>query len=397
MFSMIFLYLVCIGLLWWVYCGYIYYLFLYNLFRRSADNRLQIEHYPKLAVLVPFYNESEWIEEKFNNLVELAYPPDRLSFVFIDGGSTDGSREKIQRLVDGQESPERFVLMRSRVQGRTHQLNEAMQTVQADILVQTDVDSLLEKDCLLWMINEFQKDPKIGVVGAYIQPLKATPLETKYWAYQNLIRWLESNTYSTSIVIGPCYAFRSCLIREFPEDCAADDIYTCFWANAGGWKAKYLFEAKGYELRTPRDIFELLRHKFRKSNGYIIELLRFCYRFPTFNTRWKIIYFTKILQILWIPFLLLFLAMLSLNFALIGLTYLALVGCMMVFMLANLLATSLLLKINLGKIDSKKLKGGMITSFLYTNFILFFSVLSYWFFFQHDKPEKVNWSKEKQV
>lgn len=51
-----------------------------------------------ISVIVPCYNEESYIEEFINSILDQDYPKDRMELIFIDGLSSDKSREKLQSI-----------------------------------------------------------------------------------------------------------------------------------------------------------------------------------------------------------------------------------------------------------------------------------------------------------
>ena len=49
------------------------------------------EEYPHVTLLIAAYNEADIIAEKMQNCLSLEYPSDRLHFVWVTDGSTDGT------------------------------------------------------------------------------------------------------------------------------------------------------------------------------------------------------------------------------------------------------------------------------------------------------------------
>ena len=51
---------------------------------------------PTMTVIVPAYNEEQWIAEKIRNLASLDYPRDKLTIIVACDGCTDNTAEIAQ-------------------------------------------------------------------------------------------------------------------------------------------------------------------------------------------------------------------------------------------------------------------------------------------------------------
>ncbi|OGL45989.1 MAG: hypothetical protein A2161_11455 [Candidatus Schekmanbacteria bacterium RBG_13_48_7] len=285
-------------IIWWGYVGY--FLFLHT---RSKQNQIAppldlIKDYPTIAVLVPCLNEESIIREKIKNVQMLKYPQDKLKVYFLDGGSTDQTCSIIRAAAS--QSPYIFVI-NTHCTGKIPQLNSILPMISSDIIVNTDVDGILEENTLLKIVARFKADPKIGVVGATVTPGKTPNLERSHWETQNWIRNLESQVYSSSVVVAICYAFKREILDQFPDDVIADDVYISFISNLKGYKSIYASEILATETRAPANFSTIILHKFRKTHANIVETLRFFLRSTATNRSWLVIFYTRALQILFLP------------------------------------------------------------------------------------------------
>ncbi|MFH1835552.1 MAG: glycosyltransferase, partial [Methanobacteriota archaeon] len=153
----------------------------------SDKNDVSVKDYPSVTVIVPCFNENEFIRGKIANLRSLDYPEDMLEIIFADGGSTDGTKSVIEDAIKGIPS---YRLIETKRGGKIHQLNEVLGGIESEIIVNTDVDGLMGGNCLIELVKEFGRDENVGVVGAYITPRDCIPDEELYWAKNNVLRLL---------------------------------------------------------------------------------------------------------------------------------------------------------------------------------------------------------------
>lgn len=269
------------------------------------------DDFPTVTLVIPCFNEASLIQAKIENVKFLDYPRDCFHVIFVDGGSTDSTVQVIETGI--KDSPWMNLLVSPR-KGKIRQLNFALSHSRGEIIINSDADGILERDAVINIVREFMNDNQVGVAGAFVFPKNTIPIERQFWMMQNKSRLLETEVLSSSIVIAVCYAFRRSVIGEFPDDVIADDIFLPFFANMNGYKTVYSRDAVACEIRCPENIWELLRHKFRKCNAYIIELLRFLHKSAYMSLRWKMIYYTKVLQLLFLPWFLVLFFMMTTSF-----------------------------------------------------------------------------------
>ena len=103
-------------------------------------------HRQKISVIIPFYNEKDTIDEMIRQMGDLQRS---CEIIFVDGGSTDGSREKI---------PDTFRVMES-AKGRACQMNLGAQESSGDILFFLHCDSELPPDAAGLIRQSIKKNP----------------------------------------------------------------------------------------------------------------------------------------------------------------------------------------------------------------------------------------------
>src|SRR5690606_7426660 len=56
--------------------------------------------YLSTTIIVPCYNEEKTVEKTVESLLDLNYPPDKLTIMVVNDGSTDNTWEIVQKYVD---------------------------------------------------------------------------------------------------------------------------------------------------------------------------------------------------------------------------------------------------------------------------------------------------------
>ena len=384
MFISVSTYIFLMFIIFWGYCGFLILLTLANAVSGRREPPLPPdETLPSMALLIPCYNEGASIERKIRNTEALSYPPEKLEIFFLNGLSSDDTAEVIRRNCAGKKN---WHLVETGRSGKVPQVNCGIEQLHGrfELVTVSDADTLLEPEVLLRLAAEFASDPKVGVAGANISPAQDTlSIEKAFWLDQNVVRLLESGVYTSSIVVAPCFAFRSSFFSAFPEDCVADDIYIAFKANTEGWFSRYVQSARGEETRSPSTFSQYFSHKFRKGNAYLAELLRSLYQLPRMAGWWKTIYITKFLQVAVIPWLLPYFALSTVSLLLSGPGFSKVAVFALCFLFVSLLATHFMLKrFRATHMGAKSSKRSTIAFFVVNNLILVLVGLSYPFYRQ---------------
>jgi len=378
---------VCL-VIWWCYSGYYIFLWFMSLNAVKPSEKIPAD-LPDVTILIPFYNESAIIKNKVKNLASLDYPKDKLDIIFLDGCSTDDTCIILSQSIS--EYPQ-MRLVKTGQSGKLNQINYILPAIKTKLIMNTDADAEIKKEGLLEIAKEFETYSNAGVVGAMVVPQDCCLEETQYWLTQNQMRVLESEAYSSSIVIAPCYVFLNGLIEKFPDDVIADDIYIAFEATLRGKKVVYSKTAIAFELRAPKTAKQLMIHKFRKTNAYFTEALRFLYHLPKLDVFWRIIYLTRVFQIILQPwFLLLFL---TLTVSFISFKKYEIIAVIWAFQFFSLIATHTIIR-NIEIPIYKEINAGgnifqRIKMFVMLTSLLLIAGLAYPFYIQSGNYKKVN-------
>jgi cellulose synthase/poly-beta-1,6-N-acetylglucosamine synthase-like glycosyltransferase len=228
--------------------------------------------WPEVTLMVPAYNEIEYIQDKLNNTRKLDYPKDKLKVIWVTDGSNDGSPERLQK------ENGIIVLHQNQRSGKIGAVNRAMQLVKTPFVVFCDANSMLNAQCLKEILSPFTH-PVVGCVAGekrIVQGKNEQGVgqgEGLYWNYESLIKKLESEVNTTIGAAGELFALRTALFETIPGDSVIEDFVIALGVIKKGFKVKYAPGAISEETASA-SISEELKRKVRIAYGSIQAFLR---------------------------------------------------------------------------------------------------------------------------
>lgn len=216
--------------LYWIYDGYGRFLQLLVSLKTAVTGPLaeranpvgETGGCPEMTVLLTVHNEEAVVAQRIANLLNCSYPADRLSIVIASDGSTDRTNEIVGSYPDN-----RVRLFESPGLGKTGTQNEALKTINSDIVVFTDADIVFDSEFLMRVAGQFG-DSRVGAVdGRLLYAANADDTTNAsqgfYWNYEMKVRRLESQLGWLAVVAGACFAVRRELLQPMDasigEDC----------------------------------------------------------------------------------------------------------------------------------------------------------------------------------
>lgn len=229
------------------------------------------QDFPTLTLVVAAYNEESLIDEKIRNTVDLNYPKEKLTLLFVTDGSTDRTPDLIAR------HPEIKLMHSAARSGKIMAIHRAMHEVDTDVVVYTDANTFLNKDALL-LIARHYADPTVGAVSGEKRVLQdeisdATAGEGFYWKYESKLKKWDSELYSVVGAAGELFSVRRSLYKEVEPDTILDDFMISMLIAQQGYRIIYEPDAYASELSSD-NIKEELKRKVRIAAGGIQSILR---------------------------------------------------------------------------------------------------------------------------
>lgn len=283
------------------------------------------ENLPTCTLVIAAYNEESVMDEKIKNSLALNYPKEKLDYVFITDGSTDGTAAIVEHYkeIRHMHSNER--------KGKIAAVHRAMDTVTSEVVVFTDANTFLNADALLNICRHYNNS-KVGAVAGekrvYAEAGNATAGEGFYWKYESKLKTWDSELYSVVGAAGELFSIRTALYQPVPPSTILDDFMISLLVAKDGYRVIYEPEAFATESAS-QNVAEELKRKIRIAAGglqSIVWLKALLNPFPnpvlTFQyvshrvLRWTVVPFLMILALL-INFIIVFTGSISLVYQLL--------------------------------------------------------------------------------
>lgn len=185
---------------------------------------------PKISVIIPSYNEEDFIENCVLSLITDSYPLDSLEVLIVDGGSTDDTVTKVKSL---QEQYAVVRLLRNPNKTVPAAMNIGIAEAEHPIIVWCGSHAIYGDGYLKNSVDALLSDPKCSSAGGVITPIAKSPTGkaiaiatcNKFGIGNALYRYAKERAY-VDTVFGGCFRKSSVqLIGGFNESWTRNQDY----------------------------------------------------------------------------------------------------------------------------------------------------------------------------
>ena len=229
---------------------------------------------PKVAVLIPAYNEEKVIERTIRAALNSIYP--NLRVIVIDDGSKDRTLEVARRAFAAEEAAGKVLILGKRNSGKAEALNYGIEHIgDAELFVGIDADTIIAPDAISRLVPHFI-NPKVGAIAGNAKVGNRVNLWTRWQALeyitsQNFERRAFDVLGAVSVVPGAIGAWRVSAVREaggYHIDTVAEDADLTMALLRRGYRVEYEDMALAY-TEAPTNANGLMRQRFRWSFGIL--------------------------------------------------------------------------------------------------------------------------------
>jgi cellulose synthase/poly-beta-1,6-N-acetylglucosamine synthase-like glycosyltransferase len=233
--------------------------FVFSLNRSLGEQKLYYQDImdtdlPKVTVIVPMHNEEMVATNSMENIVNTAYPKDRLEIIPIEDHSEDGTLAILEKFADEYDNVHPYI-RDTGARGKPAAMNEVMEFATGDVIIVFDADYLPPKGIIRDIAISFL-DPEVGaVMGRVIPHNVGTNLLTRLLDLERTGGYQIDQQARYNLNLVPQYGgtvggFRRKVAMElggFNPSIITEDTELTFKLYERGWKVVYANRAECYE------------------------------------------------------------------------------------------------------------------------------------------------------
>ena len=240
--------------IFYAYLGYPLLLMLLSLIKSRPVKKGDVT--PSVSFIVTAHNEEARIREKLENTMALDYPRNRLEIIVASDCSTD----ETDAIVQSYESRGVRLVRAAQRNGKEAAQKLAVQAASGEILIFSDVATILQPDAVRNIVKNFA-DPTVGCVSSVDKIIDAAGKvsgEGAYVRYEMLLRDLETRANTLVGLSGSFLPPAGTSARIGSPNCRATSILfsmRCTWVS------------EAYRIRRALDTTKRSLTKPRSMNG----------------------------------------------------------------------------------------------------------------------------------
>ena len=238
--------------------------------------------WPAVTVLIAAHNEEKVITDILQALLEVDYPPDRLTIIPVNDRSTDGTRDIIDDFV--QRHPGRITPFHRAggKPGKAAALKDAMRMVDTEVVLVFDADYIPGRALIRQLVAPFF-DPEVGSVMGRVVPLNVgKKLLTRLLDLERSGGYQVDQQARMNLGLVPQYGgtvagIRTSALEEiggWDEGTLAEDTDLTYRLLLAGWKTVYQNRAECYE-EVPERWPVRVRQIMRWAKGHNQAMIRY--------------------------------------------------------------------------------------------------------------------------
>ncbi|MFH1306428.1 MAG: glycosyltransferase family 2 protein [Candidatus Micrarchaeota archaeon] len=224
---------------------------------------------PTVSIIIPAYNEEDYIKGCVNSVLSLDYPKEKLEIIVVDDGSKDDTAKIAQKLAKEHKC---IKLIRKKNSGKADSLNFAIQRAKGEMVACLDADSYVSPYSLRRILANFDSE-KVAAVASAVKVRKARNIledvQRVEYLFALFSRKIMNMLQSVTVTPGPFSIYRRKVLLEvggFDTKSLVEDQEIALRIQKHGYLINSTTDSDIY-TEIPRSFFELMKQRTRWQRG----------------------------------------------------------------------------------------------------------------------------------
>ncbi len=294
-----FLFVVAVILIWFMIAyQFVLTVFGYINYIKSVREKRLVDRsdydFPTCSILIPAHNEEVVIAATIESMLRLDYPAEKLEIIVINDGSTDTTKEIVERYCRQDHRVMLYDVPRGEGgKGKSRALNLGIRQATGEVIAIYDADNTPEKSALRYLVAQLITHKELGaVLGKFRTVNKNATLLTRFinietLSFQSMLQAGRWQMHNIATLPGTNFVMWSSLVTKmngWDEDALTEDSELSIRIYQEGFKIKFIPYAITYE-QEPQEWKVWIRQRMRwvRGNNYVIR--KFFKHIPQFKNR----------------------------------------------------------------------------------------------------------------
>lgn len=270
--------------------GLMFRIFFWLKYKPMSQDEFQEINWPSITVIMPAYNEQEFVLEAIDSVFQADYPQEKIEVIAVDDGSNDRTYQQL-RIAKQKYGKNLRVIRFRRNLGKRRALYSGFKLAKGEIIITVDTDSCIASDSLKNIVIPLVMETETAAIAGRVAVLNEK---------ENIITRMLAVRYSLAFDFGRAYqsVYGAVLVcpgafsayrREAIEPILKEWVNQVFWHKLcthgedrsltnfvlkRGYQTKYQSNATVY-TRVPNNLFQMNRMEIRWTRSSIRESLVF--------------------------------------------------------------------------------------------------------------------------
>ncbi len=237
---------------------------------RAARGRGPIDETPRVAIIVPCWNEANTIAATAHSLLALEYPREKLEIILVDDGSTDATPS----IMESFKAHPQVRIINKENGGKHTALNAGIASTDAEFVGCLDADSFVASDALREIIPCFARAEVAAVTAAMSvhRPKNLLQhMQNAEYAFGITIRHTLASVNGLYVTPGPFSFYRRSTIEKvggFRRGHQTEDMEMALRLQREGYEIENAPRARVYTT-SPDTVMKLVKQRTRWTAGFL--------------------------------------------------------------------------------------------------------------------------------